>query len=157
MTDTILNILSGRIVVSSGKRKTAVAIATIRSGKGRVWVNRIPIEVYPVEVARLKVLEPILIAGDSIRNLVDINIKVRGGGFMSQAEAARISIARGLIEFFKCEEEDEACKRLNEISIKLKKLFEEYDRFMLSGDPRRTEPEKPMMYSARRRRQRSYR
>ncbi|MGC8678891.1 MAG: 30S ribosomal protein S9, partial [Fervidicoccaceae archaeon] len=33
----------------------------------------------------------------------------------------------------------------------------EYDRVMLAGDPRQTEPEKYMRYSARRRWQKSYR
>lgn len=39
----------------------------------------------------------------------------------------------------------------------LKEIFEEYDRSMIAGDPRQTEPEKPMRRSARRRWQKSYR
>ncbi|MEM4018201.1 MAG: 30S ribosomal protein S9, partial [Sulfolobales archaeon] len=35
-----------------GKRKTAVARATITPGSGRVWVNDIPIEIFPIELAR---------------------------------------------------------------------------------------------------------
>jgi len=151
-----LDLLAGRIVVSSGKRKTAVATAIIRRGKGRVWINGIPLEIYSNEMARLKIAEPLILAGEKIRNMVDIRVNVKGGGFMSQAEAARIAIARGLIEFFKCEGGGE-CEKLNKIASTLKSLFEEYDRHMLSGDPRRTEREKPLRYSARRRKQRSYR
>jgi len=132
-----------KIVISSGKRKTAIARAIIRPGKGRVFINNIPLEIYPIEMARWKILEPLLLAGDDIRNSVDIHVNVRGGGVMAQADAARIAIARGLIELTKNEE--------------LKKLFLEYDKTMLSGDPRQAEPKKFARYSARRRWQKSYR
>lgn len=131
-----------KIVVSTGKRKTSIARAVVKPGVGRVWVNGIPLEVLPVELAREKVLEPLRLIGD-LRNMVDIHVNVRGGGFMSQAEASRIAIARGLAEYFNNEE--------------LKRIFREYDRYMLSGDPRRTEPKKWGRYSARRRWQKSYR
>ena len=132
-----------KIVISSGKRKTAIARAIIRPGKGRVFINNIPLEIYPIEMARWKILEPLLLAGDYIRNSVDIHVNVRGGGVMAQADAARIAIARGLVELTKNEE--------------LKKLFLEYDKTMLSGDPRQAEPKKFARYSARRRWQKSYR
>ena len=132
-----------KIVISSGKRKTAIARAIIRPGKGRVFINNIPLEIYPVEMAKWKILEPLLLAGDDIRNSVDIHVNVRGGGVMAQADAARIAIARGLVELTKNEE--------------LKKLFLEYDKTMLSGDPRQAEPKKFARYSARRRWQKSYR
>ncbi|MCS7098882.1 MAG: 30S ribosomal protein S9 [Sulfolobales archaeon] len=134
---------SGRVVVEVGKRKTAIARAIITSGTGRVWVNGIPLEVHPVELARIKMMEPLLLAGDSIRNSVDVYVRVSGGGYMAQAEAVRIAIARGLVRFTNNEE--------------LKQVFREYSRYMLSGDPRQTEPEKWMRYSARRWRQKSYR
>lgn len=133
-----------RIVIATGKRKTAVARAIIRRGSGRVRVNGVPVELIPIEVARLKIMEPLLLLGDRVRGSVDIDIKVSGGGYMSQAEACRMAIARGLASFF---------SDLKEV----REIFREYDRTMLSGDPRRTEPEKWMRYSARRFRQKSYR
>ncbi|MCI4462458.1 MAG: 30S ribosomal protein S9 [Thermogladius sp.] len=133
---------SFKIVVSSGKRKTSVAVATIKPGKGRVWVNNVPLEVLPIELARMKISEPLMLIGE-LRNQIDIRVRVRGGGWMSQAEAARIAIARGIVEFFGSEE--------------IKKIYKEYDRHMLSGDPRQTEPEKWGRISARRRWQKSYR
>ncbi len=132
-----------KIVISSGKRKTAIARAIIRPGRGRVFINNVPVEIYPIEMARWKILEPLLLAGDDIRNSIDIHVNVKGGGVMAQADAARIAIARGLIELTKNEE--------------LKKLFLEYDKTMLSGDPRQAEPKKFARYSARRRWQKSYR
>jgi small subunit ribosomal protein S9 len=88
-------------------------------------------------------MEPLLLVDESIRNSIDIEVKVSGGGFMGQAEAARMAIARGLIKWA----EDEALK-LNLIN---------YDRTMLAGDPRQAEPKKFGGPGARRRRQKSYR
>ncbi len=131
-----------KIVLSSGKRKTAIARAVIKPGKGRVWINGIPLEIYPNELFREKAMEPLLLAGD-LRYKVDIKVKVEGGGVMGQAGAVRTAIARGLVEYFQ--------------SPLLKKIYIDYDRTLIAGDPRRTEPEKPMRYSARRRWQKSYR
>ncbi|MEM0326083.1 MAG: 30S ribosomal protein S9 [Desulfurococcaceae archaeon] len=133
-----------KIVVASGKRKTSIARAVIKPGEGRVWINGVPLEIYPVEMAREKIAEPLHLVGN-LAKLVDIKVNVRGGGVMSQAEACRIAIARGLVEYF------------SEFRESLEKIFKEYDRTMLSGDPRQTEPEKWGRYSARRRWQKSYR
>lgn len=132
-----------KIVLSTGKRKTAIAKALIKEGKGRVYVNGVPIELHPVELFRNKIMEVLYLLGSSYLSKVDITVNVKGGGFMSQAEAARIAIARGLVNYFESEQ--------------LKTMFLEYDRVMLAGDPRQTEPEKYMRYSARRRWQKSYR
>ncbi len=132
-----------RIVLSSSRRKTAVARVTLKPGKGRVWVNGIPLEALPIEMARLKIMEPLLIAGEKVWNSVDIKVAVSGGGYMAQAEAARTAIARALLLYTGSEE--------------LKQRFKEYGRAMLASDPRQTEPEKWMRYSARRWRQKSYR
>jgi len=131
-----------RVIVTSGKRKTAIARATIRPGKGRVRINKIPIEIYQPEMARMKIMEPLLIAKELAKQ-VDIDVKVEGGGFMGQAEAARTAIARGLLEFSQDPE--------------LKKAFLEYDRTLLVNDTRRKEPKKQGGRGARKRRQTSYR
>ena len=132
-----------KIVISVGKRKTAIARAVIRPGIGRHRVNGVPIEIWPIEMARLKMMEPYMLLSPELRNSVDIDVHVEGGGVMSQAYAVRIAVARGLIVFFGIQS--------------LLELFKEYDRTMIAGDPRRTEPEKWMRYSARRFRQKSYR
>ncbi|MCX8195960.1 MAG: 30S ribosomal protein S9 [Acidilobaceae archaeon] len=129
----------------------------MRRGNGKVLINGVPAELLPVEVARIKVLEPLMLIGEAIRSALDIEVKVRGGGFMGQAEAARMAIARGIVEFFSCDEESEECKAIRKVGESIERVLVDYDRTMFSGDPRRTEPEKPLMYSARRRRQRSYR
>jgi small subunit ribosomal protein S9 len=134
---------SKKIVTISGKRKTAIAKATVRAGRGRIRVNNVPLEIFEPQVARLKIMEPLLHVEDELRNQVDLNVKVSGGGFMGQAEAARMAIARGLVKWTK--------------SKHLQSAFTEYDRTMLAGDPRRKEPKKFGGPGARAKRQKSYR
>ena len=131
-----------KVVHTNGKRKTAIARGTIQKGKGRVRVNRRPIESYSPELAKMKLAEPLTLAGD-ISNDVDINIKVIGGGVMGQAEAARMVIAKGLVQWTN--------------NMELKEKFVQYDRTMLVGDPRRSEPKKYGGPGARARKQKSYR
>jgi len=134
-----------RIIQTAGKRKTAIARATIREGKGRVRINSKPVEIIEPEMARFTIMEPLVLAGEEIVSKVDIDVKVEGGGFMGQAEAARVAIARGLIEWTG--------------DMNLKEKFMKYDRTMLVGDSRRTEPHKPNRSTKgpRAKRQKSYR
>ena len=41
-----------KVVNTSGKRKTAVARATVKKGKGLVRINSIPLELHQPEIAR---------------------------------------------------------------------------------------------------------
>lgn len=131
-----------KVVNTSGKRKTAVARATVLKGKGLIRINRIPLELHQPEISRWKIMEPISIAGDAVKN-VNINVNVQGGGFMSQANAIRTAIARGLVEYTE--------------DANLKTSYLEYDRSLLVNDPRRKETKKPLGRGARKKRQKSYR
>ena len=133
----------GKVIVSSGKRKTAIARATIKEGKGRIRINGVPLEVLSNELSRVKISELFIIAGEEIREKVDIKVNVRGGGFMGQAEAVRTAIARGLVEYYD--------------DLTMKEKFITYDRTIVSGDPRRTEPKHFGGRSSRSRFQKSYR
>lgn len=132
-----------QVIITSARRKMARATCYLYPGKGRVYVNNVPIEIIPIEMVRLKIMEPLLLAGSDVRSKIDAWITVRGGGIMGQADAARMALARALVKFTNSEE--------------LKKIYKAYDRTMLAGDPRQTESEKWMRYSARRWRQKSYR
>ncbi len=125
---------------SPGKRKTAIAKATLSKGSGKVFVNRTPLELVQPEQARLRISEPLRLAGDKIKNL-NIKVKMIGGGFQSQAEAARLAIARSLVKLDKT----------------LKSTFLNYDRHLLIADVRRKEQRKPNDSKARSKRQKSYR
>ncbi|VVC03607.1 30S ribosomal protein S9 [Candidatus Burarchaeum australiense] len=130
------------VVVVRGKRKESIARASVKKGKGVVRVNSQLLEVISHPYARQIMREPLLMAGDLATGL-DINVDVHGGGQMGQAEAARIAIARGLVQFTGSEE--------------LKGRMLEHDRSMLVEDVRRVEPKKYKGPKARARFQKSYR
>ena len=131
-----------KVVNTSGKRKTAVARASVKKGKGLIRINKVPVELYQPEIARWKVLEAINIAKNHIKD-INIDVTVSGGGYMSQANAARTAIAKGLLEF------------TGDPSLKL--AFLDHDRSLLVSDSRRKEPKKPLGRGARKKRQKSYR
>jgi small subunit ribosomal protein S9 len=134
--------MAKKVINTSGKRKTAVARATVQKGKGLIRINKIPLELHEPEISRWKIFEPVNLAVDAVKK-VNINVDVRGGGFMSQANAVRTAIARGLVEFT----DDQ----------NLRQTFLEYDRSLLVNDPRRRESKKPLGRGARKKRQKSYR
>ena len=128
---------------TSGKKKTAVARATVRDGEGRVRINSRPVELVEPEMARLKMLEPFRIAGEDLRSQVDLDINVSGGGVSGQADAVRTAIARGIVQ------------HLND--AELRDAFMEFDRSLLVNDVRQSEPKKWGGPGARARYQKSYR
>lgn len=132
-----------KIVLATGKRKRAVATARFKEGKGRVKINSIPLDNMSSGMLRLRVQEPLIIAGDGWKKF-DISINVKGGGPAGQADAARQAIAKGLAEL---------------LGEETKKKYAAYDRSLLIYDPRRTEVHKPPRSSqgARRYKQRSKR
>ncbi len=105
-------------------------------------MNRVPVEIWPYEIGRLKMLEPVKLAGKKAEGL-DVDVSVHGGGVMGQADAARTAIARGLWQYLKDEE--------------LANLYKEYDRTLVAPDTRRKLPKKPLGRGARKKRQKSYR
>lgn len=130
------------LVQTTGKRKEAIARATVRKGQGRVRINQVPLEIVEPEIIRQKIQEPLLMVGDRWK-AIDIHVEVAGGGIIGQASAARTAVARGLIEWIK----DPA----------LVEMFKHYDRSLLVNDPRRKLPKRPGGRGARKRRQKSYR
>jgi len=128
---------------TSGKKKTAVARATVRDGEGRVRINSQPVELVEPEQATLKMLEPFRIAGEDLRDGVDIDIDVNGGGFSGQADAARTAIARGLVQYLG--------------DAELRDAYMNFDRTLLVNDVRQSEPKKWGGPGARARYQKSYR
>jgi len=128
---------------TSGKKKTAVARATVSDGEGRVRINSQPVELVEPEMSRLKMLEPFRISGSDLRDGVDIDVDVVGGGFAGQADAVRTAIARGLVEHYG--------------DAELRDAFREFDRSLLVNDVRQRESKKWGGPGARARYQKSYR
>jgi small subunit ribosomal protein S9 len=132
-----------KVLVVSGKRKTAVARAVVKPGVGRVRINMIPVEIFEPEIAREKIMEPLLQVGDDVWKQRDMDVKTSGGGYMGQAEAARMAVANALLKWTK--------------SSHVRTVFTEYDRTMIAGDSRRKEPKKFGGPGARAKEQKSYR
>jgi small subunit ribosomal protein S9 len=128
---------------TSGKKKTAIARATVRDGDGRVRIDSKPVELVEPELARLKMLEPFRIADAALREDVDVDVTVEGGGVMGQADAARTAIARGLVQHTN--------------DAELRDAFMEFDRSLLVNDVRQPEAKKWGGPGARARYQKSYR
>ena len=130
-------------LVVSGKRKTAIAKATITEGVGKVTFNKRPLT-FLSDLQQLEINEPLVIAEDFLGKLnFDIRLNIKGGGNASQIEAGRLAIAKAILKFTGDEE--------------LKKLFIAYDRNLVVADTRRKEVCKPGDSKARSMRQTSFR
>ncbi|PSP66655.1 30S ribosomal protein S9 [Halobacteriales archaeon QS_1_69_70] len=128
---------------TSGKKKTAIARATVQDGSGRVRIESEPVELVDPAQARLKMLEPFRVADEDLREEVDVDVTVSGGGFAGQADAVRTAIARGLVEYTN--------------DAELRDAFMSFDRSLLVNDVRQSEPKKWGGPGARARYQKSYR
>ena len=129
----------------SGKRKTAKARATVKDdGEGTIRINSRPIHTYR-DMFQNRVNEPLTIAGEEVFDDLEITVDTEGGGIQAQAEAARMAVARALVEHTGSDD--------------LERDFRNYDRNMMVEDPRRTETRKPSQSSkgARHKQQKSYR
>ncbi len=118
--------------LGTGRRKTSVARVFLRSGKGTISINgRAGNEYFTTESARAMVRQPLL--ATETADKFDVLILTNGGGFTGQAGAARLGIARALVEFNA------------ELRGKLKQLG------FLTRDPRKHERKKYGQKGARKR------
>jgi len=113
--------MSKKLIQDRGKRKRAIARATLSPGKGKVMVNGQSLSNYSNEMSRLRISEPLTLAG-AIAKKINIKININGGGVSGQADAIRLAIARALVQH----------------DSKLKKTFDDYDRLLLVADVRRS-------------------
>ena len=124
-----------QLVQCFGRKKNAVAVAAVKSGKGVFRVNGSPIELLEPQSLRVKVLEPILLLGLKRFQNLDIRVRVRGGGYVSQIYAIRQALSKGVVAYYQ--------KYVNETEKReIKELLLQYDRSLLVADPRRCEPKK---------------
>jgi len=131
-----------KIINTSGKRKTAVARATFKAGKGRIRINSVPLEIYGTELARMKISEPLTLLPVAMEG-IDATIEVHGGGITGQAEAVRTALARGILAWHN--------------DPRIKDTYLGYDRTLLVNDSRQKESKKPHGRGARKKFQKSYR
>merc|ERR1719238_2333194 len=93
-----------------GRKKTAVAVALVRTGSGQVRINGCPIHTVKPDIRRVKVYEPLLLLGTDKWKKVDMRLRVKGGGYTSQIYALRQAIAKGIVAYYQ-KYIDEASKK----------------------------------------------
>ena len=119
---------------ATGRRKTSSARIYLSSGKGNIKVNDRDLDVYfGRKVAQMLVMQPLELT--ELKDKVDINIKVKGGGSFGQAGAIRHGISRALISY------DEELRPQLKIAG------------LLTRDPRKVERKKPGLVKARKSKQ----
>lgn len=83
---------------ATGRRKSAVARVYMKTGEGKIVINRRPLADYvPSEALRSELKQPL--AATEMSGKFDILILLRGGGLHGQVGAARLGIARALLAF----------------------------------------------------------
>ncbi len=132
----------GKGIDTKAKKKTCSARASIKKGTGKIRINKRALETFEPKYRRVFISEPLSIAGE-LAEKVDIFVSVKGGGFMSQAVAARGAIAKALVDY----------SRGRELRAKMLK----YDRMLLVDDSRVKESKKPLGRGARGKKQKSKR
>ena len=115
-----------------------------------VKLNGKPLEVVEPEVLKFKAFEPLMLLGKQKYSGLDLRVRVKGGGHVSQIYAVRQAIAKAIVAYYQ-KFVDEATKK------EIKDTLLEYDRTLLVADPRRCEPKKFGGRGARARFQKSYR
>lgn len=130
-------------IITSGKRKRAIAKAILTEGSGKVTINKKDYKNLQI-FDKLKIEEPLRIY-ENIKGKrdFDVTLKIIGGGEKGQIDAARLALAKALVKFANSEE--------------LTKSFLSYDRNLLIADIRRKETNKPGDSKARANRQSSKR
>jgi small subunit ribosomal protein S9 len=135
--------LKVKAIHTKAKKKTAVARASLKKGTGKYRVNKRALKLFEPFYLLEFIKEPLDLAGEALVESVNVDVTVRGGGFMAQAMAIRGAIAKALVEFSK--------------DKKLKEKFVKYDRMLLVDDARFKEAKKPLGLGARSKKQSSKR
>lgn len=83
---------------ATGRRKSAIARAWLRPGKGAITINDNPAEEYfKLQEAVAIMTQPLVLTNN--RDAFDVMVRVQGGGVLGQATAIRHGITRALIVF----------------------------------------------------------
>ncbi|TVS14638.1 MAG: 30S ribosomal protein S9 [Planctomycetaceae bacterium] len=84
--------------LGTGRRKSAVARVRLRAGTGQITINDRSLEnFFTIEQDQRSVTEVLEAVGQ--RGIVDVVIRVSGGGTTGQAGACRMGIARALVSY----------------------------------------------------------
>ena len=84
----------------TGRRKGSIAKVTLVNGTGKITVNGRDVREYlPYETFVMDLTQPLDLT--NTREIFDVNVEVKGGGFRGQSGAIRLGITRALLEYDK--------------------------------------------------------
>ena len=85
------------VINKLGRRKSSVARIYLKSGKGKITINkRDHKDYFTSDVLQYKIYQPFELTGT--KGKYDATINVNGGGNTGQVEAIRLAISRALVE-----------------------------------------------------------
>jgi len=84
--------------LGTGRRKSSIARVRVRSGNGKITVNRKPLDEYFVNDQDRRAVTDTLSAVE-LADKVDVSVRVAGGGMTGQSGAVRMGVARALVSF----------------------------------------------------------
>ena len=89
--------MTAPLTQTTGRRKRAVARASLRPGTGQFTINGKTLDAYfPTDASQMVVVEPMNVT--ETREAYDVSATIHGGGASGQAGALRMAIARSLVE-----------------------------------------------------------
>lgn len=86
-------------IIATGRRKSSIATIELVSGNGRFIINNKPGIYYMQENKYLIIKMQSSLNFIKVKNKFDININVKGGGLVGQADAIKLAISRALCLF----------------------------------------------------------
>lgn len=88
-----------KIFQATGSRKTSIAKVIIKPGSGKIKINNRTLEEYfsNHQLQQNLVISPLVLTG--LKDKLDINVDVKGGGITGQADAIKLAIARALVMY----------------------------------------------------------
>ena len=86
------------VYYGTGKRKTSIAKVKLIPGKGNITVNGKDVHEYlPFETLVMDLTQPLEMT--NIKEIFDVVVEVKGGGFSGQTGAIRLGITKALLDY----------------------------------------------------------
>ncbi len=86
------------VYYGTGKRKESTAKVRLVSGNGKITINGRDVHDYlPYETLIMNLSQPLELT--NTKEMFDVEVEVRGGGFSGQTGAIRLGITKALLEY----------------------------------------------------------
>ena len=86
------------VYYGTGKRKTSIAKVKLIPGKGNITVNGKDVHEYlPFETLVMDLTQPLEMT--NTKEIFDVVVEVKGGGFSGQTGAIRLGITKALLDY----------------------------------------------------------